>query len=88
MAYNLLRIKMVRAAGFEPAAHESQAIDSEIREDPPPTPCAQIGAQIPDSDGRALARIVASWAKMPASLKRAVLAIVEASEGERGGSDE
>jgi hypothetical protein len=79
---------MVRAAGFEPVAPSAQAIDSQIREDPPPTPCAQIGAQIPDRDGRALARIVASWAKMPASLKRAVLAIVEASQGEGSGSDE
>ncbi len=75
---------MVRAAGFEPVAPESQAIEDESSNRSPSDPCAQIGAQISDSDRRDLARVVQSWEHLAAPFKQAILSIVEASEAGRG----
>jgi hypothetical protein len=41
---------------------------------------SQIASQTPVSSGQDLTRVVASWSKLPAALKAAILAIVNSSE--------
>ena len=44
----------------------------------------QIRAQIQGSDGRDLSQVVNAWAELPAALKAAILAIVNASTIKEG----
>ena len=75
---------MVRAAGFEPAAPQSQAIENQDKFAPSLGRYAQISAQISDEGCPDLAQVVESWERLSVPLKQAVLAIVAAAEGERG----
>ena len=71
----------MRAAGFEPAGNSSQSSDDQYLTIGQSEGCTQIGAQISDADRRLLARVVESWPRLNGSLKLAILAIVEGSEG-------
>ena len=46
--------------------------------------CTQIGAQIADADRRTLARVVEAWPQLGGGFKLAILAIVDAAQGESG----
>jgi len=80
-----VRGKLVRAAGFEPAAESSQVIENQCEADEALRGYTQIRAQISDEDCRALARVVESWPRLGGGLKQAILAIIDADCGEGGG---
>ena len=72
---------MERAKGFEPSAQSEKAVDSIGSPQVSSSDYTQIRAQILGQLGPELTRIVATWSKLPAPLKAAILAIVNSSEG-------
>jgi hypothetical protein len=78
-----LRIKMVEAAGIEPAAKNSEVVNSQVYSQIEKLDYAQIRAQILDELGPELTHLVSVWSKLSAALKAAILAIVKSVEGGR-----
>jgi hypothetical protein len=73
-------LKLERAKGFEPSTQNQQQIQSQNNPQSADSDYTQIRAQILGGLGSNLARVVASWSKLPAALKAAILAIVNSSE--------
>jgi hypothetical protein len=65
-----------RAKGFEPSTQNSQPIQPQANLQSSQSDYTQIRAQIPGELGPELAQVVATWSKLPAPLKAAILAIV------------
>jgi len=72
-------VRIHRSGGFEPSADYSQGSQDQLVVDSSQRAHTQIRAQIPDALGRDLSQVVASWSKLPAPLKAAILAIVNSS---------
>jgi len=67
----------VEVAGVEPCELKTQVTDNQNSYVRLGVQCAQIDSQGFGSDEPDLARIVACWALLPATLKAAILAIVD-----------
>jgi hypothetical protein len=65
-----------RAKGFEPSAQNSQPLQPQNHPQSADSDYTQIRAQILGVLGPELSQVVASWSKLPAPLKAAILAIV------------
>jgi hypothetical protein len=71
---------MERAKGFEPSAQNSKTLLKTGDFQSLQAGCTQIRAQTADSASPDLAKVVASWEKLPAPLKAAILAIIKSVE--------
>ena len=76
------RLSLVAGVGFEPNPDSAQDTVNQPATDSLSDGYTQIGAQIPDSDRRSLARIVETWPRLNDGLKLAILAIINAERGE------
>ncbi len=65
--------------GIEPFSEYLQAPQNQANPESAFSAHTQIRAQIADTLGRDLSRVVAAWSELPAPLKAAVLAIVGSS---------
>jgi hypothetical protein len=74
---------MVEAAGIEPAAKNSEVVNSQAYSQIEKLDYAQIRAQILDELGPELTHLVSVWSKLSTALKAAILAIVKSVEGGR-----
>ena len=74
-------------AGLEPAANESQVVDSQRRCKEAVGRVLQIHLQITGQDSRDLAQLVESWPRLPGTLKAAILAIAGSVESSEKGSN-
>jgi hypothetical protein len=68
--------ELERAKGFEPSAKRSETSQKQDSS----SSYTQIRAQISGVSCPDLATVVASWSKLPAALKTAILAIVKSVE--------
>jgi hypothetical protein len=76
-------MKMERAKGFEPSGGKSQSAQNQYLPSITQVDYTQIHAHAADASCPDLAKVVAAWAKLPAPLKAAILAIISPSEGAR-----
>jgi hypothetical protein len=74
---------MERAKGFEPFAEKSEPVDSQASSQTDKSDYTQIRAHAVGATRPNLAKVVEAWAKLPAPLKAAILAIVNSSEAGR-----
>jgi hypothetical protein len=72
---------MERAKGFEPSTLDLESIANQKLPKTNNCDYTQIRAQIASANGPELAQIVASWPKLSAPLKAAILAIVNSVGG-------
>ena len=70
---------MERVKGIEASADNPQEKQPQHVEESANPGYTQIRAQIQGSDGRDLSQVVNAWAELPAALKAAILAIVNAN---------
>jgi hypothetical protein len=68
---------MERAKGFEPSPQNPQVAANQPVTNDGETGYTQPRAQIQGNDWRELSQVVAAWGELPATLKAAILAIVD-----------
>ena len=68
------RVKGIEASAQNPQVAENQGVPTDSQRD-----YTQLCAQIQGKDGRDLSQVVEAWAELPAPLKAAILAIVDAA---------
>ena len=76
---------MERAKGFEPLPINSQASENQAVTESPRGGYTHGYAQISGASCPDLAKVVTGWAKLPAALKAAILAIVDSVLTVNGG---
>lgn len=72
----LVYTKMERAKGYEPSYDLEEVVDAQVVKALHEIMESRIGSHLSGSDRRDLARIVASWPKLHAAVKSAILAMV------------
>ena len=74
---------MERVKGIEPYVETSQPIESQSVSEHTESAYTQIRAQIPDLSSPDVGKVVASWPKLSAPLRAAILAIIATTENQR-----
>ena len=69
--------------GIEPSSDNAEHVAKQSFPPASQDPATQIRAQTLDASCLDLAKVVASWSKLPSPLKAAILAIIGANENQR-----